>query len=90
MGQATIIGIKRLEYTNKSGRDVKGWSLHYGEHERNLFGLSAKNTFVNDEVFKPLFDMCKGQVQGLINKNCYIEYNSRGWIESLAQLNSQG
>lgn len=76
-----IIGIRRLDYTNKQGRPVLGYSIHFGETRNDTVGLTTFNSFLSDDRMKPVLD--KYPMDKLVDKECLISYNRFGNLESL-------
>lgn len=76
-----IIGIRRLDYTNKSGRPVLGYSIHFGETQKDAFGLMTFSSFLSDERMKPVLLKCPAAQ--LVGKKCDLNYNRYGNLESI-------
>lgn len=76
-----ILGIRRLDYTNKSGRPVLGYSVHFGETQKDAFGLMVFSSFLSDERMKPV--LAKFSPQDLVGKECELTYNRYGNLEGL-------
>lgn len=76
-----IIGIRRLDYTNKQGRPVLGYSIHFGEQQKDAHGLMTFSSFLSDERMKPV--LLKYPVQQLVGKECDLNYNRYGNLESI-------
>lgn len=77
-----IIGIRRLDYTNKSGRPVLGYSIHFGENQKDAFGLMTFSSFLSDERMKPV--LLKYPVDQLVGKKCDLSYNRFGNLEGIS------
>ena len=75
-----IIGIERLDYTNKAGRVVKGYSLHLSEEKSGVFGEVVFNAFINDERFAPILakypDLAKA-----VGTKVHLQYNRYGKVD---------
>ena len=76
-----IIGIRRLDYKNKQGRPVLGYSIHFGETRNDTVGLTTFNSFLSDERMKPV--LAKYPIDKLIDKECEVSYNRFGNLEGL-------
>lgn len=76
-----IIGVRRLDYTNKQGRPVLGYSLHFGETQKDAFGYMTFSSFLSDERMKPV--LAKIPASALVGKECDLNYNRYGNLESI-------
>lgn len=76
-----IIGIRRLDYTNKQGRPVLGYSIHFGESQKDAYGYITFSSFLSDERMKPVLAKCP--VAQLVNKECELSYNRYGNLEGI-------
>lgn len=77
-----VIGIRRLDYKNKDGRSVKGYSFYLSEDVENVIGVSAFNSFLSDEAIQPLLNVV-GSAEKLLGMNVDLSYNRYGRLTGM-------
>ena len=80
---AKIIGVKRLDYQNKSNRHVQGYSFHLSEPQRGVVGESVFNVFLSDASasdFVSLFSC----LEECIGQEVVISYNRFGSADRIS------
>lgn len=77
-----VIGIRRLDYKNKDGRAVKGYSFYLSEDVENVIGVTAFNSFLSDEAIQPLLNVV-GSAEKLLGMNVDLSYNRYGRLTGM-------
>lgn len=77
-----VIGIRRLDYTNKDGRAVKGYSFYLSEEVDKVIGVTAFNSFLSDEAMQPLLNVV-GSVEKLLGMSVDLSYNRYGRLTAM-------
>lgn len=89
MARGQIIGIKRLDYmSKKTGKNIKGYSVHFGEESSDMIGLNVGSTYFDDERFKSLLSAVGGDLKKLIGRPCEVVYTRFG-VDGINLINGQ-
>lgn len=89
VARGQIIGIKRLDYmSKKTGKNIKGYSVHFGEESTDMIGLNVGSTYFDDERFKGLLSAVGGDLKKLIGRPCEVVYTRFG-VDGINLINGQ-
>ena len=50
MDNYIVVGIEKVDYTNKQGKQVRGTKLHCTIERKNTEGLAVETVYVSDDV----------------------------------------
>lgn len=75
-----VVGIQRLDYVNKAGKQVKGTSLHTVRDDKDMDGQRVETFYISDAY--PV-ESVKNLKPGL---NVDIQYNRFGGVDDVVIL----
>lgn len=75
-----VVGIQRLDYVNKAGKQVKGTSLHTVRDDKEMDGQHVETFYISDAY--PV-ESIKNLKPGL---NVDIQYNRFGGVDDVVIL----
>lgn len=78
--KAKVLGIQKVDYTNKVGKHVVGTSLHTVHDGRNVEGQMVESIYISSNA--DIADISKVKVGCAID----IEYNRFGSVENFVVL----
>lgn len=77
-----VIGIRRLDYKNKEGRAIKGYSFYFSEDVDKVIGVTSFNSFLSDDTIEPLLKVV-GSVEKLLGMEVDLSYNRYGKLNGM-------
>ncbi|MEY8352122.1 hypothetical protein AALB39_02075 [Lachnospiraceae bacterium 54-53] len=78
--KAKVLGIKKVDYTNKAGKHVLGTSLHTVHDGRDMEGQMVESIYISSNT--DIADLSKVKIGCMID----IEYNRYGSVENFVVL----
>lgn len=75
-----LLGIQKLDYVNKAGKQVKGTSLHTVREGKDMVGQQVETFWISDQYPVPTVKDLKP------NMDISIEYNRFGGVDNVVIL----
>lgn len=74
----TILGKRSVDFTDKDGRRIVGFSVYIAHDEKNVEGMSCEKIFISPEM------MPKSGIT--VGSEMVVDYNNRGKVAAIGPV----